>query len=86
MHNPALAKLGLDWRYLAFEVSPDALGKAIEVGRDGVRVAVAAEMRAVIFAGDPENVGQRLLRSRLAKAKRGNGTGQQEYSTDSAHD
>jgi shikimate dehydrogenase len=33
MHNPALAKLGLDWRYLAFEVSPDALGQAIEGAR-----------------------------------------------------
>ncbi len=33
MHNPALAKLGLDWRYLAFEVSPDTLGQAIEGAR-----------------------------------------------------
>ena len=33
MHNPALAKLGLDWRYLAYEVSPDALGQAIEGAR-----------------------------------------------------
>ena len=33
MHNPALAKLGLDWRYLAFEVSPNALGQAIEGAR-----------------------------------------------------
>ena len=29
MHNPALAELGLDWRYLAFEVAPDELGQAI---------------------------------------------------------
>jgi shikimate dehydrogenase len=29
MHNPAMAKLGLDWRYLAFEVAPDELGQAI---------------------------------------------------------
>ena len=33
LHNPALAKLGLDWRYLAFEVSPDTLGQAIEGAR-----------------------------------------------------
>ena len=29
MHNPAIAKLGLDWRYLACEVAPDELGQAI---------------------------------------------------------
>ena len=29
MHNPAMAELGLDWRYLAFEVAPDELGQAI---------------------------------------------------------
>ena len=29
MHNSALAELGLDWRYLAFEVAPDELGQAI---------------------------------------------------------
>jgi len=32
MHNAALAKLGLDWRYLAFEVNPDALGQAQPTG------------------------------------------------------
>jgi shikimate dehydrogenase len=29
MHNPAMAALGLDWRYLAFEVHPDNLRQAI---------------------------------------------------------
>jgi len=29
MHNSAMAKLDLDWRYLAFEVAPDELGQAI---------------------------------------------------------
>lgn len=29
MHNPALAALGLNWRYLAFEVHPDELSKAL---------------------------------------------------------
>jgi len=29
MHNAALAELGLDWRYLAFEVHPDDLRSAI---------------------------------------------------------
>jgi shikimate dehydrogenase len=29
MHNPALAALGLDWRYLAFDVHPDDLRAAI---------------------------------------------------------
>lgn len=30
MHNAALEALGLDWRYLAFEVPPDRLAAAIE--------------------------------------------------------
>jgi shikimate dehydrogenase len=30
MHNPALAALGLNWRYLAFEVHPDNLRRAID--------------------------------------------------------
>ena len=29
MHNAAIAQLGLDWRYLAFDVHPDDLGEAI---------------------------------------------------------
>jgi shikimate dehydrogenase len=29
MHNPALAQLGLDWRYLAFDVHPTRLREAI---------------------------------------------------------
>ena len=29
MHNAAFAKLGLNWRYLAFEVHPDNLRAAI---------------------------------------------------------
>lgn len=36
MHNPALASLGLNWRYLAFEVHPDALREAI-VGAQAMR-------------------------------------------------
>jgi shikimate dehydrogenase len=30
MHNPALAALGLNWRYLAFAVHPDSLAQAIQ--------------------------------------------------------
>ena len=33
MHNPALSKLGLDWQYLALEVPPEELGKAIDQAR-----------------------------------------------------
>ena len=33
MHNPAIAKLGLNWKYLALEVHPKELGKAIEKAR-----------------------------------------------------
>jgi shikimate dehydrogenase len=29
MHNPALEALGLDWRYLAFDVHPEKLGEAL---------------------------------------------------------
>src|SRR6059058_3505081 len=29
MHNPAITALGLNWRYLAFEVHPDNLRSAI---------------------------------------------------------
>ncbi len=51
MHNPALAKLGLDWRYLAFEVSPDTLGQAIEGARAmhfvGLNLAVPHKLLAL---------------------------------------
>ena len=51
MHNAALAKLGLDWRYLAFEVSPDALGQAIEGARTmhfvGLNLTVPHKLLAV---------------------------------------
>ncbi|MBI1841522.1 MAG: shikimate dehydrogenase, partial [Verrucomicrobia bacterium] len=30
MHNPAMAALGLNWRYLAFEVNPRRLPQALE--------------------------------------------------------
>ena len=33
MHNLAIAELGLNWKYLALEVSPEELGKAIEKAR-----------------------------------------------------
>ena len=33
MHNPALASLGMNWRYLAFDVHPDNLRRAIEGAR-----------------------------------------------------
>jgi len=51
MHNPAMAKLGLDWRYLAFEVSPDALGQAIDGARAmqfvGLNLTVPHKLLAV---------------------------------------
>src|SRR4051812_2605610 len=34
MHNPAMAELGLDWRYLAFDVHPEHLGSAIKGAKD----------------------------------------------------
>ena len=67
-------------------VAEAAFGQAVKVWRDGVRVAVAAKVRPVVLAGDPEDVRQRLIRPRLALAKRGHGAAPQEYSTDSAHD
>jgi len=62
-------------------VAQAALCKAIEVRRDGVRVAVAAKMWAVVFAGDPENVGQRLFRPHLAKGKGSQGGGREQHSS-----
>ena len=51
MHNPALAKLGLNWRYLAFEVNPDTLGQAIEGARAmhfvGLNLTVPHKLLAV---------------------------------------
>ena len=35
-------------------------GEAIEVRRDGMRIAIAAEMRADVLGGEPENVGPGL--------------------------
>ena len=52
-------------------VAQAALGQAVEIRRDGVRVAVAAQVRSVVLAGYPENVRQRLLRLHLPNAKRG---------------
>jgi len=33
MHNPAIAELGLKWKYIALEVAPEKLGNAIEKAR-----------------------------------------------------
>jgi len=62
-------------------VTQAALGKAVEVRRDGVRIAVASKMRAVVFAGDPEDVGQRLLRPRLSKSRGKHGGGREQHSS-----
>ena len=56
MHNPALAALGLDWRYLACDVHPDRL-----------REAIAGDLREIAvhrFAG-------RHGKSRLFAARQG---------------
>ena len=49
MHNAAFAALGLDWRYLAFEVAPESLRDAI------------AGARAMHFAGINLTVPHKLL-------------------------
>ena len=36
MHNAAIAELGLDWRYLAFDVKPEHLSAALEGARVGL--------------------------------------------------
>ena len=51
MHNPAMAALGLNWRYLAFEVHPDNLRTAIEgakaMGFLGLNLTVPHKLLAV---------------------------------------
>jgi shikimate dehydrogenase len=53
MHNTAFAALGLNWRYLAFEVNPDDLRAAIEGAR------------AMAFAGLNLTVPHKLLAFKL---------------------
>jgi shikimate dehydrogenase len=51
MHNAAFAALGLDWRYLAFEVSPENLRAAIDgakvMGFAGLNLTVPHKLLAV---------------------------------------
>jgi len=51
MQNAALAALGLDWRYLAFEVHPDDLRVALEGARAmrfiGINLTVPHKLLAV---------------------------------------
>lgn len=51
MHNPAMAALGLNWRYLAFEVHPDNLRSAIAGAKAmnfvGVNLTVPHKLLAV---------------------------------------
>ncbi len=51
MHNAAFAALGLDWRYLAFEVAPENLRAAIEgakaMGFAGLNLTVPHKLLAV---------------------------------------
>ena len=51
MHNAAFAALGLDWRYLAFEVAPENLRAAIEgaraMGFAGFNLTVPHKLLAV---------------------------------------
>lgn len=53
MHNAALRELGLDWRYLAFDVHPDKLREALEGCRAmkflGVNLTVPHKLIAVPF-------------------------------------
>ena len=51
MHNAAFAHLGLDWRYLAFEVQPERLKEALDgarvMGFCGVNLTVPHKLLAV---------------------------------------
>lgn len=55
MHNAALAHLGLDWRYLAFDVHPDSLRQALEGARAmkfiGVNLTVPHKLLALECVG-----------------------------------
>ena len=48
-------------------VDQAACGEGIQVGSGGVVVAVSAEVRAVVLAGDPEDVGGREVGGRLGE-------------------
>ena len=54
MHNPALAALGLDWRYVAFDVHPDQLQQAIDgartMGLIGLNLTVPHKLLALRLA------------------------------------
>jgi shikimate dehydrogenase len=56
MHNPAMAELGLNWRYLAFEVHPDNLRTAI------------AGAKAMKFVGLNLTVPHKLLALEMVEA------------------
>ncbi len=53
MHNAALSALGLDWRYLAFDVNPDNLNKAINGAKAmkfiGLNLTVPHKLLALQF-------------------------------------
>src|SRR5437764_4906204 len=53
MHNAALSALGLDWRYLAFDVNPDNLNEAINGAKAmkfiGLNLTVPHKLLALQF-------------------------------------
>ena len=62
MHNPAMAALGLDWRYLAFDVHPDSLAEAIagakRMGFIGLNLTVPHKLLAVPLVDELDSSAQ----------------------------
>ena len=52
MHNSAIAKLGLTWQYLALEVPPEELGKAIEKAKSARYIGLNLTVPHKILAMD----------------------------------
>ena len=52
MHNPAIAKLGLNWQYLALEVPPEELGEAIEKAKSARYIGLNLTVPHKILALD----------------------------------
>ena len=52
MHNPAIAKLGLTWQYLAVEVPPEELGNAIEKAKSARYIGLNLTVPHKILAMD----------------------------------
>ena len=85
MHNAALAKLGLDWVYVPFEVAPGNVGAAVEavraLGLVGVNVTVPLKELVLPYLDEIDEDAARIGSVNTICNRNGKLTG---YSTDGA--